>query len=304
MKHLALIKLTEFNNQDNIYYKRKIDFKKYMIELKQYTVNNFAKKTNYIYDFTCRKFLELIGNKNLNNYSISDFENYKEKRLNQKISITSLNIELRCLKAIFNYAYTKKYLISKIGSEILQLTESDTTRGYFNKSDLIEISNALTSKDIRNIVFFAYYTGCRINEILNLKWENIDFINRTISIENTISFKTKTRKNRIIPISLYLFEILNTMRQSPIKSFYIFEYYGKPFKQNHVSKTFKRTIRKLRYPETLNFHCLRHSFITNLINAGIEINTVKELAGHTCLETTLKYCHSDNERKRKAIDCL
>jgi len=49
---------------------------------------------------------------------------------------------------------------------------------------------------------------------------------------------------------------------------------------------------------------LRHSFISNLISAGTDINTVKELAGHGNISTTAQYIHTTNELKRKAVEML
>ncbi|MCP4444737.1 MAG: tyrosine-type recombinase/integrase [Myxococcales bacterium] len=49
------------------------------------------------------------------------------------------------------------------------------------------------------------------------------------------------------------------------------------------------------------WHCLRHSFCTGLADAGVQINIIKELAGHASITTTLRYMHTNSEARCNAI---
>jgi site-specific recombinase XerD len=49
------------------------------------------------------------------------------------------------------------------------------------------------------------------------------------------------------------------------------------------------------------WHCLRHSFCTGLADAGVQINIIKELAGHSSITTTLRYMHTNSEARSDAI---
>ena len=78
---------------------------------------------------------------------------------------------------------------------------------------------------------------------------------------------------------------------------------GKPYSPFKVSVAFKRASRKAGI-ENLRFHDLRHDFASNLVQAGIDIYTVKELLGHKDLRMTVRYCHLASENLREAIKVL
>jgi len=61
-------------------------------------------------------------------------------------------------------------------------------------------------------------------------------------------------------------------------------------------------LRKLNFPEKFHYHSLRHSFITNLIKSGVNINYVKEIAGHSEIKTSLGYIHIVTEDLREAVN--
>ena len=78
---------------------------------------------------------------------------------------------------------------------------------------------------------------------------------------------------------------------------------GKPYTPSQVSSAFKRATRKAGI-ESLRFHDLRHDFASNLVQAGIDIYTVKELLGHKDLRMTVRYCHLAPENLRDAVRVL
>ena len=160
---------------------------------------------------------------------------------------------------------------------------------------------------MKDIIMYGYMTGSRRNEIVNQTWENIDFGRMMITIGNNESFLTKSKKNRIIPISTALADMLRQKfykEQIINKLEYVFRYQDRKVKSDHVTKYFKRIIERYGFDKKITFHSLRHSFITNLILAGTDINTVKELAGHNNISTTIQYIHTTNEIKRRAVEML
>ena len=66
-------------------------------------------------------------------------------------------------------------------------------------------------------------------------------------------------------------------------------------------KNSKSLSRKAGLDESIHFHSLRHSFVTNLIDKGASINTVRDLAGHSSLAVTEIYCHSNIDSLRNAV---
>jgi len=158
-----------------------------------------------------------------------------------------------------------------------------------------------------NIILFGLYTGCRMKEITNLQWKDIDLKDRIIRIRNKEDFNTKTGKSRMIPISDKLHSTINqiiTENGNVIDEpdSYVFSQPNNiRYTNSSITHMFKYYIRKTKLPEKFHFHCLRHTFITNCIKRGININYVQILAGHSELKTTLGYTHIGIEDLKKAI---
>lgn len=151
------------------------------------------------------------------------------------------------------------------------------------------------------IYAFGYYTGCRLGEITNFTWINIDLDNRQLHIRNTDDWTTKTKKERSIPISNVVYNLLIKLKK---ECEYVFHKNGKKFNSGRVSKSFKKCIRAAGLNERLKFHSLRHSFCSNLVKKNVSIFIVKELAGHQSVLTTQLYSHLENSDLKKAIEML
>jgi len=152
-----------------------------------------------------------------------------------------------------------------------------------------------------DIVFFAFYTGLRLMEQLNLKVRNIDLIEMLITVGDN-KFKTKTRRQRVVPISEKLVSIIERRVAGKSKDDYVFAFLnGKRFTGDYVSKTFKKACRRAGIDEEIRYHSLRHSFCSNLVQQGVSLYVVKELAGHSSISTTEIYSHLNLKTLQEAI---
>ncbi|MCX6160850.1 MAG: tyrosine-type recombinase/integrase [Ignavibacteriae bacterium] len=307
LKARAQTVLRRFINEGNEFQERK------KIYLTDY-INYFLKSINNSLEFeTCRayrnvlkSFLQFIGIKYMHQLSIEDIINYtneKEKTINN----TSINIHLRHIKAFIHKARESNFIYSDWYKKIKFKKLAEKSRIAIAREDIKIIIDDTEDLFMKEIIMYGYMTGSRRTEIVNQTWENIDFNKMVIKISNTDSFHTKSKKNRIIPISHILAEMLREKfyREQIInKKEYAFRYKDRKINAEHVTKYFKRVLNRNGYDKKITFHSLRHSFITNLINAGTDINTVKELAGHDSITTTAQYIHTTNELKRKAVELL
>ena len=280
-------------------------------EVLKYVSDNLRKSTCQIYIRVFKDMLRIISNKPLQLIRIADIENYKSLRL-KEVAQTTVNIELTTIKAIFNYAIRFNWINVNPCISIKKLSIPQKERLCFND---IEIKLILSNSEnllMKRLIKFALLTGCRLNEICNVQWKDINFQELILNISNKDNFNTKSGKQRHIPISDELFRILNEiLQQKPnenILSFYnpdnyIFSIrYGTRLRIDYVSKAFKRILRHCNFPERYHFHCLRHTFITNLIKSGVNINYVKEIAGHSEIQTTMNYIHIVTNDLREAVN--
>lgn len=195
-------------------------------------------------------------------------------------------------------------------TEMQLLTESDQKK-------LCDFSFENTNST-KLSVLLSYYTGLRIGEVCALKWEDIDFKSRVLTVRRTVQRITGKNDNkvtklligspksrsslRIIPLPLFLAEILLKFRKE--NSIFVLSGTGNPVEPRTLQYRFKAFLKKADLP-SVNFHSLRHMFATNCIEVGFDIKTLSEILGHSSVETTLnRYVHSSIERKTACMNLL
>jgi len=149
------------------------------------------------------------------------------------------------------------------------------------------------------MIMLAMLTGLRQGELFNLTWDNVDLKSRLITVSGTIA---KSGRTRHIPLNNLAIEILQAWSQQTTKINLVFpSQNGKPF--NNVRKAWE-TIRKRSNIEYFRWHDLRHHFASKLVMAGVDLNTVRELLGHSDIKMTLRYAHLASEHKAHAVQKL
>ncbi len=111
----------------------------------------------------------------------------------------------------------------------------------------------------------------------------------------------------IIPVNKSLneklHEELTTLRKENEGSEWVFRNLKTGQRLKDIKRAFKGARSRAGIPD-LRFHDLRHTFATRLIERGVDLITVKELLGHGSVRMTVRYTHSNRERKRDAVDSL
>jgi site-specific recombinase XerD len=304
---LALQKVG-INTPESITYKE--FFKDYLIWVK----SNQAKNT-YSIKCSARKRFEEFLEKEFNTISqIQQFttqviEKYKLHRLGQGKANRTINIELNFISNTLVMAEEWGYLVPNI--KIRRLKEDKKLPRYFSKDEVSRmISNS--SKHLKQVITISIYTGLRINELLNLKWENIDFENNVIKVIQSATFKTKNRRERYVPIHpnlrTYLVYLRNhfidpqtdkvSTRNEEQQVYILCSKYGFPIKC--VRKSFVNLLRKLNIKNTM-LHTLRHTFASMCVMNNVDLYTIKEFLGHSKITTTEIYTHINQTHKHSSI---
>jgi integrase/recombinase XerD len=280
--------------------------------LQSYAINNLAASTVQIFNKSFNHFKAVLNNKRIDYITAHDLEFFKAQRINQ-VKKTTVNIELRTLKAMFNILKRFGYITINPFNNVSFFKIEEKEIISFSDEQINTILSAIKEPVFKNLVIFALHTGCRVSEVINIQWSDIDFSNMLITIRNKSNFKTKSGKNRIIPISNAMLQLLNSMRNQqsniiPINNSqnYLFNTpnYKTKYSRYTITEKFKDCLRMLKFDEKYHFHSLRHTFITNLIKKGVNINFVKELAGHSSISTTMNYVHLGIEDLREAVNNL
>lgn len=273
------------------------------VEVLEYAKNNMANSTYELYKKAINNLINFLGNKRIANVTYLELEKFKNHRA-ETVSKTSANMEIRTIKAIMNFAVKSDFILKNPAANIKQFRLPEKEKMSFSKQDLEQVFNVITDPIIGRIVIFALNTGLRLSEILNIQIKDINYEERYITIRNKADFKTKTGKIRLIPFSEGSERIVSPFKGKSGDR-YLFSFKGSiRLNKDYVSQKFKKYLRIAGLPEKFHFHCLRHTFITNLIKAGAPINFVKELAGHSDIQTTMCYVHIELADLRKPMELV
>jgi integrase/recombinase XerD len=211
----------------------------------------------------------------------------------------------RTLKASFSRAIEWEYIKENPFLNIRLPKIEKSFPIFINERELDIIMGYTDNTILQDLFFSAFHTGMRLGELVNLKWTAVDFSSKVITVRNDESFSTKSRRERIIPISERLFSKLFKKYKKlnfDVKTDYVFQKIkGVKLNQECVSKDFKKAVKKSNLNERIHFHTLRHSFASNLVQKGASIYVVKELMGHDNISTTQIYSHL---RKENLIDAI
>ena len=208
------------------------------------------------------------------------------------MSPASVNVDMRSLKALFSVMVQWEWIAKNPFDKVKLLRIPETETPFLNEDDMSTVVASIENEQLKQVILFAYYTGCRLNEILHVQWSDIDWTKSLITIRNTASFNTKSRKNRTLPLHAELRRILLQIKDKNISGGYVFcDPEGKLLRSDTVSHQFKRALRKNKRPESLHFHSLRHSFASVLVQKGTPIYQVSKLLGHSSVQVTERYAH-------------
>ena len=156
-------------------------------------------------------------------------------------------------------------------------------------------------------LLIALQTGMRRGEILGLMWEDIDFTKRLIHVRHnailgkgatTIQDALKTSAGRRdLPLTDDLEEWLTKYKQRSRSKFVLAMKNGKPLTQSAYKSMWNLVEREL--PEThVTAHILRHTYVTRLFEAGLDIKEIQYLVGHSSVDMTLRvYTHYDRRTR-------
>ena len=213
----------------------------------------------------------------------------------------------RTLKAAFNRAVEWEYIQENPFKYVKLPRTIKKIPLFIEESELNKIIKKTTNHDFKDLFALAFYTGLRLGEILNLKWEHVSFQEKMLYVRNQKGFTLKGKKDRVVPINSKLEGILKRRYKnaSGTEDRYIFEKcFGVKYNADFVSKKFKKGVLATGLNRDIHFHTLRHSFASNLVQRGASLYVVKELMGHSDISTTQIYSHLNKESLITAIKLL
>lgn len=223
--------------------------------------------------------------------------------IEQDHASTSINRKISSLKAFFRY-YKKlghisanplnKVISPKGAKRLPQFVDEAGMEKLFDQKFFTEDFQGVRDKVI---IELFYNTGIRLAELINLKEVQVDLTGETIKVLG------KRNKERVIPISSHFAAILHDyislkkQQNFPNQSeFLIVSNLGQKVYEKLVYRIVNHYLGMVTTINKKSPHILRHTFATHMLNRGAELNSIKEILGHSSLAATQVYTHNSIEK--------
>lgn len=239
---------------------------------------------------------------------------YRDKLIMENARPTTINKKVNSLLVFNRFLIEKSYMNKNVvhtkrdkirtahGSDqqVTILSDNEISRllSFIKDSSRVTIRNRL-------IVYLLLYTGVRVSELVNIKLHNID----SVSSYLTVDFG-KGGVMREIPLKNEVLDLIEQYRtteraKSPFNKspFLLLSQRSGKMHRDAISRALHSIGNHLKIH--LHCHLFRHTTFSLLIKKGVPISTVSKLAGHSNINTTMKfYISTSREDKRSAIDLL
>lgn len=244
-------------------------------------------------------FKQFFGeNTAISSITPSKIEDMKRVLLNKGLKNSSVNRYYSALSKAFNLIIiNKKLTIANPCRAVQKLKEDNEIIRYLTEDEEKRLMKEL-SKHLKPIVICALTTGLRLKNILNLKWESINFEFNFIEI---LKQENKGHKQIQIPLSEKFKKELEKIGIKKNGYVFINPDTNKPY--TTIKTGFNKALKRAGI-ENFRFHDLRHTVGTRLVANGADLQTVKEYLAHSDIKTTQRYLHPVNENMKKAVAIL
>jgi integrase len=244
--------------------------------------------------YNLKNITPFFRGRNLYEITVHDIEKYKAER-SKLVKPATVNRDLATIKTTFNKAVEWRKLEESPAKPVKFLREPGGRLRYLEKEEIQKLLSNCSDR-IKPILTLAIFTGMRRGEILKLKWHDIDYQRGIIYL-----LDTKNGAKREVFMNDLVKNALIGVRKHPESPYVFCDKNGRPY--HDIRKSFYTALEKSGII-SFRFHDLRHTFASQLVMSGVDINTVRELLGHKDIRMTLRYSHLSQDYKRRAVDIL
>jgi len=283
----------------------KDSYKDYLQKEKNYSLHTVTAYCNDLSDF--EEFLKKeFDQDNLEEVNYSQIRSWIVSLVDVGISNTSVNRKVSSLKSFYKFLLKIKQIESSPLLKHKALKTPKKLQIPFSEKELDNVLNQIKYPDgfegIRDklIIDLFYTTGIRRTELIHLKIPNIDLSKGTLKVLG------KRNKERILPVlpiiqnqfNLYFSE-RNKLEQVRDPDFFFLTLKGVKLNDSLVYRLINMYFSHVSEKVKKSPHILRHTFATHMLNNGADLNSVKELLGHSSLASTQIYTHSSLAELKK-----
>ncbi len=273
--------------------REEILFGDYSDNFLRWAMINTKKRSFERYRTSVRQLLLHLQNKKMDEIKRRDIESYKEKR-KEHVSAASINRDLACLKKLFNNAIADEVVDINPVTKIDFMREPVRSPNFLSEEGAAKLIKACDNTALKTFVIIGLNTGMRLNEILSLKWEQINLVDKVVNLRDT-----KNGREDSIPLTEDVIQHLQTITQT--SEYVVTKEDGGRYV--NFMKQWKRLVQNANVGK-ITPHVLRHTWATALVRAGVDLMTIMELGRWSDLKLVKRYAHIDAKHRTREIKKL
>ena len=254
-------------------------------------------RTNFGSIFLFLKFIKKLGRKRFEEINSNDLSAYIEYEQDQGKKPLTVHTRLRSLKAFFNYHIDRGNIDASILKRKLRIKLPQRLPRAIDPEDIRQLLAVIEKTRDRAIIITLLRTGMRIGELLSTQIGEVNLSEKRIEIYQA----HKNLTGRVVYLSADAMAALdNWMKMRNPNAPYLF--HGpkvKPLSYEAARTMFNKYLSKADLSHKgYTLHCLRHTFASELLNAGMRLECLQQLLGHSDIEMTRVYARLTDVTRR------
>lgn len=268
----------------------------------------------------------------LNDLTALQIQKFYNDKFNSGLSGNSVKHYHANIHKALKYAVKMEILDTNVSDKVELPKLKKYEANFYNKDELESLFEAFKGDRLELVVHIGAYYGLRKSEILGLKWDSIDFDQKTITIrrkvsstygtgkeaihvENQLKTESSVRTLPLIPhiekmlrdrkkLEEYYSKLLGPAFDKKFDGFVCRDNFGKLITPNYATGHFKHMIKK-HHLKHIRFHDLRHSCASLLLANGVSMKAIQEWLGHSTFNVTANlYSHLEYQSKVESAEII
>jgi len=243
-------------------------------------------------------------NRSLTDITREDIEAFVEHEQDRRLKLSTVRSKLVTLRAFLRFLIEQGYVDHEILTRKIQIKLPESLPRAIAPSDVKQLLSVVTRVRDRALFLLLLRTGMRIGELLDTKVDEVSMQDKKIMIYQA----QKTGTGRIVYFSDDAQSALKVWLEARDRSkdYLFYPQGGCQFTYGGAREIFLKYLRKANLVHKgYTIHCLRHTFASELLNAGMRLECLQKLLGHTSLEVTRRYARlTDKTREEEYFKAM
>jgi len=243
------------------------------------------------------QFYGASGKNNIGEIKRSDLEAFIEHEQDRGMHISTVKTRTACLVAFLHFLMEQEVIPLSILRKTIRFKLPDTLPRAMNPKDVTKLIEAITNARDRALILLLLRTGMRIGEALGLQLNDIDLKEKKVRLMQG----EKNNRGRVVYLSNdALFALKRWMSIRNTEEQHLFHGQRGCLCYSAARSCFVKYLKKARLDHKgYTVHCLRHTYASELLNAGMRLEVLQQLLGHEDIEITRRYARLTDKTREE-----